>query len=350
MCIGHKQHGRNRGTYDLAATPPARQTRRMPSARRVLVLAVEGAQALDILGPVEVLDTASALAPTAPYRIEVVAPGDGGPVRMSNGLALYANALPTPPPRHDTLLIAGGPGARRAVRDDEIVAWVAAASGRARRTTAVCTGAFLLAQAGVLSGRRATTHWRYCAALDGRYGDVAVDSDAVYVRDGDVWTSAGVTAGIDLALALVEEDLGQAVALEVARELVVFLKRPGGQSQFSRALAAQEATRPALRDLQSWIAGHLDADLSVAALAARAGFPERSFSRAFQREIGQTPAAYVETLRIEQARMLLEDGAQSLVAVAASTGFSSQEVLRRAFHRQVGVSPAAYRERFRTAA
>ena len=322
----------------------------MPPVRRVLILAVEGAQSLDILGPVEVFHTAANMAPEAGYDVSLVAPGAGGRVRLSNGLDMYAEPLPDPPPRHDTLVVAGGRGTREAVANPEMVDWVAAAAARARRTTSVCTGAFLLAEAGLLAGRGATTHWRYCASLAGRHPDIALDPDAVYVRDGDVWTSAGVTAGIDLALALVEEDVGREVALAVARELVVFLRRPGGQSQFSQALAAQEATRPALRELQAWIGGHLDADLSVVALARRANLTERSFSRAFRREVGETPAAYVEGLRIERARILLEDGAESLQAVARATGFTSAEVLRRAFHRRVGVSPAAYREHFRAAA
>jgi transcriptional regulator GlxA family with amidase domain len=189
----------------------------------------------------------------------------------------------------------------------------------------------------------------FCEALTERYPAVELDPHPVFVRDGDIWTSAGVTAGMDLALALVEDDLGAEVALAVARLLVVFLKRPGGQSQFSGAPSAQQATRPALRELQAWIAGHLDEDLSIAALAARANLSERSFARAFRTEIGQTPAAYVETLRVERARSLLEDGAESLDAVARAAGFSSPEVLRRAFHRRVGVSPASYRERFRLA-
>jgi transcriptional regulator GlxA family with amidase domain len=231
-----------------------------------------------------------------------------------------------------------------------MIDWIARASRRARRTTSVCTGSYLLAAAGLLDGRRATTHWAWCGGLAARYPTVQVDPDPVYIRDGDVWTSAGVTAGIDLALALVEDDLGPEVALAVARMLIVFLKRPGGQSQFSGALSAQLATRPALRELQAWIAGHLDEDLSVAALAARANLSERSFARSFHAEVGQTPAAYVEALRVERARALLEDGAESLEAVARAGGFTSTEVLRRAFHRRVGVSPAAYRERFRLAA
>jgi transcriptional regulator GlxA family with amidase domain len=321
----------------------------MPPIRRILVLAVEGTESLDILGPVEVFDYAEREVPGS-YRIDVVGPGTDGQITMSNGLRLGVGPLPEPPPRHDTLVVAGGAGARRAIGDPAIVDWIARASKRARRTTSICTGSYLLAAAGLLDGRRATTHWDYCVALAQRYPAVDIDPDPVWVRDGDVWTSAGVTAGIDLALALVEDDLGAGVALAIARQLVVFLKRPGGQSQFSGALSAQQATRPALRDLQGWIAGHLGDDLSVAALAARAGFSERSFARAFRTEIGQTPAAYVETLRVERARALLEDGAESLEAVARATGFSSPEILRRAFHRRVGVSPAAYRERFRLAA
>ena len=321
----------------------------VPRLRRVLILAVDGAQSLDVMGPVEALETANAIADSPAYRVEVVTPR-GRSVRLSNGLTLSAAPLPDPPPGHDTLLVAGGVGARAAVQGHDVVDWVAAASRRARRTASVCTGAYLLAEAGLLDGRRATTHWRYCGALARRHPQISMDPDAIYVRDGDLWTSAGVTAGIDLTLALIEEDLGRAIALAVAQELVVFLKRPGGQSQFSQALAAQAAIRPALRELQAWIAGNVDADLSVAALADRAQLSERSFARAFRRETGQTPAAYVEALRIERARVLLEDGAESLETVARATGFRSAEVLRRAFHRHLGVSPAAYRERFRLAA
>lgn len=321
----------------------------MPARRRVLVLAVEDGEALDIVGPVQVLFAAGKISPAAAYDVQVVAPG-GGRITLESGLAVYADALPEPPPRVDTLIVSGGPGARRSVADPDLVQWVAAAAAKAGRTASVCTGAFLLAEAGVLSGRRATTHWGHCETLAAQYPDVEVDPDAIYVHDGDVWTSAGITAGIDMTLAMVEADAGRAVALAVARELVVFLRRPGGQSQFSRALAAQEAAQPALRELQGWIATNLDADLTVASLAERAHLTERSFMRAFSREIGQTPAAYVERLRIERARMLLEDGAESLESVAAATGFRSAEVLRRAFRRHVGVSPAAYRERFHLAA
>jgi transcriptional regulator GlxA family with amidase domain len=320
----------------------------MPPIRRIVVLAVEGVQSLDVMGPVEIFHYAERQVPGS-YRIDIVGPGTDGFVTTTSGVRLGVEPLPEPPPRHDTLLVAGGAGARRATQDRTIVDWVARASRRARRTTSVCTGSYLLAAAGLLDGRRATTHWAFADGLTESYPAVELDPEPVFVRDGDVWTSAGVTAGMDLALALVEDDLGPEVALTVARLLVVFLKRPGGQAQFSGALSAQQATRPALRELQAWIAGHLEDDLSVAVLAERAQLSERSFARAFRAEVGQTPAAYVEALRVERARTLLEDGAKSLEAVTRAAGFSSTEVLRRAFHRRLGVSPAAYRERFRLA-
>jgi transcriptional regulator GlxA family with amidase domain len=316
----------------------------MSATRHVLVLAVDGCHSLNVFGPLEVFHGASIEVPGA-YDVQLVGPTDGDIVRTDTGVPLGVAPLPEPPPRHDTLVVAGGAGMVAGV-DPEVLDWVVRASRNARRTASICTGAFLLAAAEVLDGRPAVTHWAYCEELQHRFARVLVDPDPVFINDGDVWTSAGSTAGIDLALALVEQDLGPRVAVATARRLVMFLKRPGGQSQFSRALSAQVAARPELRDLQEWISGHLDEDLSIPALAQRAAMSDRSFTRAFLREVGQTPAAYVEGLRIERARVLLEDGARSLDGVAREAGFASQEVLRRAFHRRLGVSPSAYRDRF----
>jgi transcriptional regulator GlxA family with amidase domain len=321
-------------------------------AMRIAVLALEATQSLDVLGPVEVFDAAARIAAAdsrgPAYEVSVVTPG-GGDVALSNGLRLSAAPLPGPGAAVDTILVAGGEGARRLAPDDEAVRWLRRTAPRARRVASVCTGAFALATAGLLDGRRATTHWAWCAALEREHGAVTVEADPIYVRDGEVWTSAGVTAGMDLALALVEDDLGPEVALEAARWLVLFLKRPGGQSQFSAGLAAQMPAREPLRDLQAWIADHLDADLSVPALAARACLSERHFARAWRAETGLTPAGYVEGVRVERARALLQDGA-SVDAAARAAGFPSAEILRRAFHRRLGVGPSAYRERFRSAA
>ncbi|MDX6686244.1 MAG: hypothetical protein QOF86_2372 [Baekduia sp.] len=319
---------------------------------RVIVLAVEQTQSLDVIGPVEVLDAASRIVQDsgrgAGYVVEVVTPG-GGAVTLSNGLTLSAGPLPGPRARFDTIVVAGGAGARHLAKEDEAIAWLQAAAPRARRVASVCTGAFALATAGLLEGRRATTHWAYCGSLAGEHPGIEVDAEPIYVRDGAVWTSAGVTAGMDLTLAMVEDDLGREVALEAARWLVMFLKRPGGQAQFSAGLAAQTAAREPLRELQGWIAGHLDADLSVPALAARACLSERHFARAWRAETGLTPAVYVEALRVEHARALLEDG-RAVDTAARAAGFGSAEVLRRVFHRRLGVGPSAYRERFRGAA
>jgi transcriptional regulator GlxA family with amidase domain len=307
-------------------------------ARRVVIVALPPAQALDVAGPAEVLAMAGA------YRVEVVSPG-GAPVPTGSGYALApAGALEAVRGPLDTLLVGGGAGARNA--PDAVVARVAALAARARRVASVCTGAYVLAAAGLLDGRRATTHWEYCDDLQRRHPAVTVERDPIFVVDGPVRTSAGVTAGMDLALALVEEDLGPRAALEVARRLVLFVKRPGGQAQFSAQLAAQSAARDPLRELQAWMADHLADDLSVPALAARACMSERNFARAFKAETGMTPAVYVEALRVERARLALESGAEPIEAVARRCGFGTVETLRRAFARRLGVSPGAYRDRF----
>jgi transcriptional regulator GlxA family with amidase domain len=249
----------------------------------------------------------------------------------------------------DTLVVAGGVGTARALGDRGLIAFVRSAAARARRVASVCTGAFVLAEAGLLDGRRATTHWSACAQLAARYPKVSVDPDPIFVRDGRIWSSAGVTAGMDLALALVEQDHGRDVALGVARELVLFLKRPGGQAQFSAQLQAQLAERAPLRDLQAWMADHPGADLSVEALARRVAMSPRHFARVFKQETGATPARAALAARVEAARRRLEDGADGLEGVADACGFGSAEVMRRAFLRTLRVGPAVYRRRFQRA-
>ena len=311
--------------------------------KRIVLLAYDRVQALDLFGPTEVFDIAGRF-DGVDYEVVVATPG-GARVRTSSGVEVGGAPLDDEP--LDTLVVTGGKGVREAVRDPELVDWVRRASARARRTASVCTGAFLLAEAGLLDGRRATTHWASCDALKRSYPEVDVDPDPIYVRDGDVATSAGITAGMDLALALVEDDHGAGVALEVARWLVLFLRRPGGQAQFSAGLSGQAAVRAPLRELQGWMADHLDADLSVAALAARAHMSPRTLARAFKAEVGLTPASYVEALRVERARGALESTDLPVEAVARQCGFRTVETLRRAFGRRVGVAPAAYRDRFR---
>jgi transcriptional regulator GlxA family with amidase domain len=324
------------------------------ASRRIVLVAFPDVQILDVTGPSEVFSLAdreargvraASAAPPA-YTLELVAP-DAGALRASSGLSLVPDrAFEACRGSIDTLVVAGGRGVPAAARDPRLTNWLRLAARRSRRVTSVCTGAFLLARAGLLDGRRVTTHWNACAALARHYPSLKVEPDPIFVRDGNVYTSAGVTAGIDLALALVEEDLGREVALAVARDLVLFIRRPGGQAQFSAGLAGQAATRPGVRELQAWIADHLDGDLSVPALAERAFMSPRNFARVFSREVGVTPAAYVEGLRLERARMLLETSDLQLHEIALRSGFGTVETLRRVFGRRLGVNPNAYRSRF----
>jgi transcriptional regulator GlxA family with amidase domain len=316
--------------------------------RRIVIVAFPDVQTLDVVGPTEVFSMADGLANGGEYRVEVVA-SSGGALTTGSGLQLLPHrALTGVRGPIDTLLVAGGTGVVEAKRDERLVRWIRSAAPRARRVASVCTGAFLLAEAGLLDGRRATTHWAACDELRRRYPRVEVEAAPIFVRDGDVYTSAGVTAGIDLALALVEDDLGAAIARDAARWLVLFLRRPGNQAQFNTGPAWQAAERPPLRDLQSWIGDNLTADLSVPALAERAFMSPRNFARAFRREVGVTPAAYVESVRLERARAELEAGDTSVDAVAAMCGFGTVETMRRAFQRRFEINPAAYRSRFRT--
>jgi transcriptional regulator GlxA family with amidase domain len=317
----------------------------MSPVRRVVIAVFPGVQTLDVTGPAEVLRAATKLHPPG-YDV-TIASADEGPLRTSTVTIVPDARLEDCRGPIDTLIVAGGSGTRAAERDEHLIAWLKDAANRSRRVTSVCSGAFLLARAGLLDGRRATTHWASCSELAARYPAVTVEPDPIFVRDGNVATSAGVTAGMDLALALVEEDLGREVALQAARWLVLFLKRPGGQAQFSAQLSAQTADRAPLRELQAWIPDHLAEDLSVPALARRAGMSERNFARAFRRETGMTPGAYVESARVESARMALETGDLPVESVARQAGFGTVETMRRAFRRRVGVSPVDYRSRFR---
>ncbi|RQR59481.1 GlxA family transcriptional regulator [Burkholderia sp. Bp9126] len=324
--------------------------------RSILVLAFPGAQLLDVTGPLQVFASVNELANErgrpAPYAPRVVA-AEAGPVATSAGLVVMADALRASGRPADTVIVAGGQGVHAASRDPRLVRWVRRQAERARRVASVCTGAFLLAEAGLLDGRRAVTHWTRCDELAARYPRIRVEADPIFIREGALWTSAGVTAGIDLALALVEEDLGRAIALDVARELVVFLKRPGGQAQFSATLSMQRSTErigdrfgDRFGELHAWIAEHLGGDLSVPVLAERARMSERSFVRHYRAETGRTPARAVEQIRIETAQRLLGDTSWPLKRIAERCGFGSEETLRRGFVRVLGVTPQAYRERF----
>jgi len=324
------------------------------NARRVVVVVFDGVQSLDVTGPVEVFATASrflaGMTPVAVNRAYEVrlAAAEVRPIRTSSGLSLGVDSrLSSIRGRIDTLVVAGGAGAEVAAADRAVVSAVDRLAQRSRRVTSVCTGAFLLAATGRLDGRRATTHWNSCARLAAAHPAVTVEPDPIFVRDGEVVTSAGVTAGIDLCLALVQEDHGRKLALQVARQLVVFLKRPGGQSQFSAHLRADVAERDAVADVQRHVLSHLDGDLRVEQLAELAAMSPRHFARTFLSEVGVTPARFVERARVEAARRLLEESSAGVDEVARRCGFGTGETLRRSFLRTVHVSPSDYRRRFR---
>jgi transcriptional regulator GlxA family with amidase domain len=322
-----------------------------PAAPRLVeVLAFPRVQLLDVTGPLQVFATTNDLVTEAggeaPYATRVVAAG-GGAIAASAGLALSTEPLPPPGGPLDTLIVAGGKGVHAAALEAELVGWVGRRTTAARRTASVCTGAMLLAATGLLDGRRVVTHWSFCDELARRHPEVRVESDPIFIRDGDYWTSAGVTAGIDLALALVEEDLGAEVALAVARYLVVFLKRPGGQAQFSEALSLQ-AGDDRFSALHRWMGANLWRDLSLPLLAAQAGMSERSFSRRYLEATGQTPARAVERLRVEAARRLLSTSRLPVKRIAGRCGFGSEETMRRSFLRVLSATPQDYRARFGT--
>jgi transcriptional regulator GlxA family with amidase domain len=321
------------------------------SPRLIAIVAYPGVQSLDVTGPLEVFAGAQQLIEATRrrdrgYEVRVFSI-DGQPLITSSGLSVTPHArLPRAPGSIDTLIVAGGPGHTDAAADTALVDWIARASSSARRTASVCTGAFLLASAGLLDGRRATTHWASAHELQRLYPEVLVDAEPIFVRDGQIWTSAGVTAGMDLALALVEQDLDRDAALTIARHLVLFLRRPGNQAQFSATLGAQRAEREPLREIQRAVLEDVAGDHSVEAMAARANMSPRHFARAFRAETGVTPARHVELVRLEAARTRLEDTSEPIGAIAAECGFGTAEPLRRAFLRTLHVGPAEYRRRF----
>jgi transcriptional regulator GlxA family with amidase domain len=322
--------------------------------RRVGLLGFEGANAIDITGPLEVFATAGRAggAESGPHgAYETVLIGlDREPFRTESGLRLLPDCTLARAPELDTLIVPGGWGLRQPVTLATAASWLHRYARGARRVCAVCTGIYALAQAGLLDGRRATTHWRLAGEVARRFPAVSVQGDALFVRDGRFYTSGGITAGIDLALALVEEDLGSRAALAVARELVVYLKRPGGQEQYSEPLRWQaRATREGadgFADLIAWVHAHLQQDLSVERLAARVGVSPRHFSRRFSAAVGCTPGELVESARLDAARERLLASRDPVERIAASVGFGSADVFRRRFARRFGISPRSYRQRF----
>ena len=328
-----------------ASKKPTARVRRVPSSRRIVVVVVPPVDELDLVGPLQVFNSVNRLAGRTIYTIEVVTTADRLTVEGEGGVLSFIA-------RHhfkkvegvcDSVLLVCGLSTR-SVRDAALSAWLKKRATEVRRLGAVCVSSFLLAEAGLLNGRRATTHWRFGRELAARYPGVRVEHEPLWVKDGNIYTSAGISAGIDLALAWVEEDCGAALAHEAARELVLFLRRPGGQPQVSVSLASQASEMASIRELQIWIAEHLGTRLSVEDLAVRMSMSLRNFERVFTREVGTTPSQYVLQMRVEAARRQLERTDGGLKYVASAVGFGSVDVMRRAFVRLLGITPRRYRE------
>ncbi|MGF3027819.1 GlxA family transcriptional regulator [Methylobacterium aquaticum] len=317
-------------------------------ARDVVFVVFPGALLLDMSGPLGAFEISceDARGEAGTYGL-TVASRDGGLVRMSCGLEIVTQPLKACQGA-DTLIVVGGPGVHTAAADAVLLHRLRVIAAGARRVCSVCTGAFVIAAAGLLDGRRAVTHWGSCELLRSRFPDVSVADDAIYVKDGAVWTSAGVTSGIDLALALIEEDRGRLEAIRVARRLVVYLKRTGGQTQFSVPLSLQAADDGGFEALHAWVQSNLSADLRVEDLADRVGMSPRTFARHYAQRVGQTPAKVIERFRIEAARRALEETGLSVKEIAVQHGFGDEERMRRAFQRRLGVGPLAYRQHFST--
>jgi transcriptional regulator GlxA family with amidase domain len=309
--------------------------------RRVVITGPPPVQILDVTGPLEVFSGAPG------YEIVLASPEAGDVLRTNRGVSL-AGAIPLSDVSGsmDTLVIVGGPGAESGSYDPGFLEWIAHAAGRSRRVASICTGAFMLAAAGLLDGRKAVTHWAFCDRLAREFPGVRVDPDPIYLHDGAVYTSAGITAGIDLCLALVEEDHGHAVALNVARQLVMFLVRPGGQAQFSHSLSHQAAASQPLRELQVWILEHLRDDLTVERLAERIGMSARHFTRVCLRETGMNPGQFVDRMRVEAAQRLIDSSAMGLKEIADDCGFQTADSMRRTFLRVIGITAGEYASRF----
>jgi transcriptional regulator GlxA family with amidase domain len=317
------------------------------SIKRIGFIGYDAVTALDLFGPLEVFDTANTRAGVTqhPYELLVLSP-TGAPFKLEQGVLVTAHqslddALPL-----DTVVVPGGSGARDTEKMGDTIAWLKENAGRFRRIASVCIGIYILGETGLLDGKRATTHWRFATDVARRFPRIAINPDAIYIRDGQLSTSAGVTAGIDLALAMVEEDLGSEMALSVARDLVVYLKRSGGQMQFSEPLQFQIRATDRFADLADWMLRNLDGDLSIDALAQRARLSPRQFSRRFKAAFGTPPGDYVERLRLDEARRRLPAGGQTVESIAASVGYASDDAFRRAFERHFGVAPSAYRQQF----
>jgi transcriptional regulator GlxA family with amidase domain len=318
----------------------------MKKKMTIAILATPGVQLLDVSGPLDVFAEANVQAGTDVYQLRVVGSALGA-IRSSSGVRVMPDMVigQKLTEKIDTLLVAGAPNMAEVSPDRRVVDWVQEVGRGVRRYGSVCSGAFLLANAGLLNGHRVTTHWGVADQLAAEFPSVTVDPDAIHVRDGRLRTAAGVTAGLDLSLALVEEDLGREVAMKVAAQLVMFFKRPGGQMQFSRKGEAVPVGRSALQEAQRWIAANPGEDLSIANLASRTGLSPRHFARLFRQEVGVAPAAWVQEARVAAARRLLESGDAVPKQVASQCGFANADTLRRAFFRVVGVSPAEYRKR-----
>ena len=333
---------------------PSPHLQHLHQRQRVVIVAIPPVVALDVTGPLDVFSMANTLSAErgkpAPYELLLASPG-GAPIMTTAGMRMLADcALGDPALAVDTLLVAGGPGARAAVGDAALMDGLRALCGRARRVGSICTGAFALAGTGLLDNKRATTHWAHFDEFAALFPSIELDRDALFVDVGNCHTSAGISAGIDYALALIETDLGRAMALDVARSLVVFLKRPGGQAQFSAQLAAQSGAAEADRfdELTRWIESRLADALPVALLAERVTMSPRNFARRFAEKMGMAPAKYVELMRVDAARRMLTDTELPLARVAQRCGFGSVETMRQAFRRHIGTAPGDFRARFQT--